>query len=113
MKKQEKLNQLMQLALERYSAEEILSSLLDNVSGYKTMRTLAEVIVPDEYLMDEIVFTAKYSDKLSTEAIEGFKDALEFKGYECIDCSSLAIQYKVEQLLQEIESNPYQIKLIA
>ena len=109
----ERLHILMQAALERYSHEEIFEALLNNIKGYKERRKLSEIIVSDEYLMDEITFTAKYSNKVSAESIDNMKGALELKGYECIDCSSLAVQLKVEQFKSEIEQNPYQLQLIA
>jgi hypothetical protein len=111
---EEKIFNLINAALERYSHEELFSGFLETITAWKDREAIAALISTDEDLTSDVLSNMdNYKAKITDEQTERMKSILERKGYTVFECKSLAEQIKLEQFITEIESNPYQLNLIA
>lgn len=98
----------MVLEIEKY-INRFKDRLNDRISEFEIT---AKIALQNNELLSDMLYEVKY-DGLKADDEDTVKCMLEMAGYFVISAPSLSEQIKVEDFLQGLKANPYQLQLIA
>ena len=110
-KQKDNLASVINAAIERYPLEDIADVFIDQITDYKERRKVANSLMNNSLFMDEFLGEL-WGKKLDWDQEERLISAAEQYG-TFIKITSLVQQIRVDEFLEDLKANPYQLKLIA
>jgi hypothetical protein len=105
----DKLKSLIEACLDRYDEEDMIAAF--NAVTRKQYKELdAEEIAKDGDLMEDVLYEYRFERNVAEDYL---CQTLENNGWKCFKAQSLAEEIKIEAFMNDLQENPYQLKLIA
>lgn len=107
----ENLANVINAAIERYPVENIAEIFMEQITGWKDKQKVATALQIDSDFTDEFMYCLD-EYKMSADSVDKCIKIAETKG-RFIKTDSLAQEIRVNEFLEYLAANPYQLKLIA